>query len=111
MTGPVKVNPTGSKTKYAEEPSPGARRETATFAGRLLEAFGNKRPREMVAPVIGQPMTGTELGLQIAAVLDGGGNFKGSRLRSFLDSPRRHGGALEVRWSPRRHEHTKEKKD
>jgi len=27
---------------------------------------------------------GTELGLQIAAVLDGGGNLKGSRLRLFM---------------------------
>ena len=84
MTRPVKVNPTGSKTKYAEEPSPGARRETVTSAGRLLEAFGNRRPREMAAPVRGRPRMGTELGLQIAAVLDGGGNLKGSRLRLFM---------------------------
>jgi len=89
VTRPVKVNPTGSKTKYAEEPLPGARRETATFAGRLLEAPGNRRPREMVAPVAGKPAAGTELGLQTAAVLDGGGNFKGSRLRLFMAGIRR----------------------
>jgi len=116
VTGPVKVNPTGSKTKYAEEPLPGARRETVTSAGRLLEAPGNRRPREMAAPMTANAVVGTELGLQLAAVLDGGGNFKGSRLRSFVNDgghrrarrtrrrqrrmqPRRHGDT-EARSSP-----------